>query len=69
MRITSFDLQLEGKNSQSFNVKKSIVNYWGSIVKAAGSTHSLEHSSYLNSASNSHTKQITLYYAMYIRKL
>lgn len=69
MGITSFDLQLERKKFRVLNFKKSKVNYWGNIVKAAGSIHISKQRSYLNSASNSHKKQITLYYPMYIRKV
>lgn len=57
------------KAGKALSVNKSKVNDWGNIVKAAGLTHTSEYNSSLNSASNSHKKQITLYSAIYIRKL
>lgn len=40
MGITSIFLQLERKeNYKVLYVKKSKVNYWGNIFRAAGSTH------------------------------
>lgn len=72
MGTTSFDLRFKKKKKKQaklLSVNKSKVNYWGNIVKAVGSTPISEHNSSLNSASNSHKKQITLYSAMYIRKL
>lgn len=59
MGISCFDLKLERKELTDLNVK-SKVNYWRNIVKAAGSTHTSEQSSYLNSDSNSHKKKIIL---------
>lgn len=69
MGTISSDLWLKKKRKrQTLSINKSKGNYWGNTVKAAGSTHTLEHCSSLNSASKSNKKQITLNSSIHIRK-